>query len=462
MSDISRRNFLKTVAAGSVAAFAASCGIKSGSDGKTGGTDAGTGPMTLRTNHNTGDKVSILGYGMMRLPMTEVTEGLNETKKIDQEMVNQLVDYALEHGVNYFDTAPVYCQGKSEEATGIALSRHPRSSYFIATKLSNFDKSAQTHEASVQMFQNSLKYLRTDYIDYLLLHSIGGGGMKVFNERFIDNGVLDYLIEQKEQGVIRNLGFSYHGDVEVFDTMLKWMDEGRVHWDFVQIQLNYVDWNTHPGDHARDAEYLYKELEKRNIPAVIMEPLLGGRLANVPQPIVKHMKERRPDDSAASWAFRFAGTEPGILTVLSGMTYMDHLQDNLRTYSSLLPCTDEEKAFLRTCALEYAANKPIPCTACQYCMPCPYGLNIPGIFMHYNQCINNGTLPRDAQAPGYAAARRAYLVSYDREVPVQRQASRCIGCGECLSHCPQKIDIPNEMREIDTYTTRLKRGEEWE
>ena len=456
-TDISRRNFLKTVALGAVAAASSSCGVgtRKSDDASP---QAGSEPMTMRKNHNTGDEVSILGYGMMRLPMVKDTEGVNETQTIDQEMVNSLVDYALEHGVNYFDTAPVYCQGKSEESTGIALSRHPRNSYFIATKLSNFSPESQSREASIEMFENSLRYLRTDYVDYLLLHAIGGGGMPVFNARFINNGILDYLIGQKEQGRIRNLGFSYHGDVEVFDTMLKWMDEGRVHWDFVQIQLNYVDWYTHPGDNAKDAEYLYSELAKRRIPAVIMEPLLGGRLANVPQPIAAKMKERRPDDSAASWAFRFAGTEPGILTVLSGMTYMEHLQDNLRTYSSLVSCTDDEKVFLRTSALEYVANKPINCTACQYCMPCPYGLDIPAIFAHYNKCINNGSMPRDAQAPGYARARRAYLVAYDRAVPQQRQASRCIGCGECLSHCPQQINIPKKMREIDAYTTQLKRG----
>ena len=456
-NDISRRDFLKAMSAGALGMLAASCGIGQ-SDSAPAKEPRKAGPMTTRTNHNTGDEVSILGYGMMRLPMLTQTDGVNETNVIDQEKVNELVDYAMEHGVNYYDTSPVYCQGKSEEATGIALSRHPRDKYFIATKLSNFSPSTHPRSESIKMFEESLKNLRTDYVDYLLLHSVGGGGMDTFGQRYIDNGILDYLIEQKAAGRIRNLGFSYHGDVEVFDTLLKWMDEGRVNWDFVQIQLNYVDWNNDPDNHALNAEYLYSELAKRDIPVVIMEPLLGGRLASVPAPIARKLKERRPDDSAASWAFRFAGSHDKVLTVLSGMTYMEHLQDNLRTYSPLDPCSDEEKAFLRTCALEYMSNNVIPCTGCQYCMPCPYGLDIPGIFGHYNKCINQDNVPRDSQSPRYAEARKAYLVGYGRAIPRERQADRCIGCRECVSHCPQDIKIPEELKKIADYTANLKKG----
>ena len=205
--------------------------------------------MTYRINPNTGDKVSLLGFGMMRLPTTATgTARENSDAPIDQQAVNEMVDYALAHGVNYFDTSPVYCQGHSEEATGIALSRHPRSSYFIATKLSNFSDAAWPRKESQAMFERSLNYLRTDYVDYLLLHSIGGGArgkdaFETFNARYMDNGILDWLVEQKNTGRIRNLGFSYHGDVRIFDLLLKWHDEGKYHWDFVQIQLNYLDWH---------------------------------------------------------------------------------------------------------------------------------------------------------------------------------------------------------------------------
>ncbi|MDE6692803.1 MAG: aldo/keto reductase [Muribaculaceae bacterium] len=458
--NISRRSFLRFLGAGALLGAVTACGVDSSQKKSAGIPGKQTGEMTRRLNQNTGDSVSVLGYGMMRLPMNESGPEEARVKVIDQEEVNRLVDYALEHGVNYFDTAPVYCQGKSEEATGIALSRHPRDSYYIATKLSNFSPESQSREKSMEMFENSLRYLQTDYIDYLLLHAIGGGGMQSFNTRFVDNGILDWLIEQKKTGRIRNLGFSFHGDAEVFDTMLQWMDEGKVHWDFVQIQLNYIDWNRDKSHAARntDAEYLYNELAKREIPAVIMEPLLGGRLANLPDPIVEKMKSLRPSDSVASWAFRFAGTPPGVLTVLSGMTYMDHLQDNIATYSSLEPISADEDEFLKNTATRYLAADLIPCTDCKYCMPCPYGLDIPAIFAHYNKCVNDDNMPWDRKDSRYAEARRAYLVGYDRSVPKMRQASRCIGCKECESHCPQEIKISRRMREIDDYTSRLRSG----
>ena len=227
--DISRRNFLKTAGAAVVASSAllAACKGKKGVD--TTGLSTQEPPkdkMTMRVNPNTGDKVSLLGYGMMRLP---VEGGLslrdNPDASIDQEMVNKEVDYAIEHGVNYFDTSPAYCRGMSEESTGIALHRHPRDKYFVATKMSNFSPDTWPKKESIQMFENSLKYLQVDYIDYLLLHSIGGGSrdmdaLETFNARYMDNGILDWLVEQKKAGRIRNLGFSYHGDVKIYDMPL--------------------------------------------------------------------------------------------------------------------------------------------------------------------------------------------------------------------------------------------------
>lgn len=259
-------------------------------------------------NTNTGDKVSILGFGCMRLPTVSGGSARDDNDRIDQDMVNKQVDYAIEHGVNYFDTSPAYCKGLSEHAMGIALSRHPRDSYFIATKLSNFSPDTWKRERAIAMYHNSMKELQVDYIDYLLLHGIGMGGMDALNGRYIDNGVLDYLVKEKEAGRIRNLGFSYHGDVAVFDHLLKMQDEGKIHWDFAQIQLNYIDWKHAKEVNPRntDAEYLYNELEKRGIPVVIMEPLLGGRLAQVNNHLVGKYKSLRPDDSVASWAFRFA------------------------------------------------------------------------------------------------------------------------------------------------------------
>ena len=464
--NISRRSFIKALGGGAAAAaplLAACTGDKKPSAAAA--REPQKGKMTYRTNHNPGDRVSILGYGMMRLPVVGQGTG-RETHDapIDQDMVNREVDYALEHGVNYFDTSPAYCRGLSERATGIALSHHDRSKYFVATKMSNFSPDTWPREASQQMFENSLKELQVDYVDYLLLHSIGQGSdpLAMFNSRYMDNGILDWLVEQKRRGRIRNIGFSYHGDVKIYDMMLRWHDEGRYHWDFVQIELNYLDWNYADEINKRntDAVYLYGELQKRNIPAIIMEPLLGGRLVRVPDFVVQKMKQREPERSVASWAIRFAATPPGVLTVLSGMTYMEDLKDNLLSTAPLVPLTKEEDAFLMEIADDIYNLKTIPCNECNYCMPCPYGIDIPGVLSHYNKCIADGNLPnRGAIDPDYRRERRAFLVGYDRAVPRLRQAAHCIGCGQCIDHCPQGIDIPKEMQRLDKFVESLKQNE---
>lgn len=450
-NDISRREFLRRVGLGAAAVTAASipgCSPSTKDKGPQGSETAEipTDSMTTRHNPTTGDDVSLLGYGCMRWPTIEG----DPDDKLDQEEINRLVDKAIAHGVNYFDTSPAYCKGRSEEATGIALSRHPRDSYYIATKLSNFSPSTWSREAGEQMYRNSLKNLRTDHIDYMLLHAVGMGGPDNLRSRYIDNGMLDFLLAEREARRIRNLGFSYHGDIEVFDHLLA--ENDRYRWDFVQIQLNYVDW------HHANAEYLYGELSKRGIPAVIMEPLLGGRLANVPDHIVARLKQREPQRSVASWAFRFAGTHPGVLTVLSGMTYMDHLEDNLRSFCPLQPLDDEEMQFLYDTADLMTKFPTIPCNDCKYCMPCPYGIDIPSILLHYNRCVNEGNVPAGMQDENYAQARRAFLVGYDRAVPGLRQASHCIGCGQCAPHCPQQINIPRELHRIDQYVETLKQA----
>ena len=461
--NISRRNFLKIFGAGTVATGLTLAGCKKSEesviDDYKKQVEPPKGKMTFRTNPKTGDKVSLLGFGMMRLPDTGGKAiGRESDDPIDQEMVNHLVDYAIEHGVNYFDTSPAYCKGMSENSTGIALSRHPRNKYFVATKLSNFSEETWSREESIKMYRNSFKELRVDYIDYYLLHSVGQGGMERFSARYLDNGMLDFVLAERKAGRIKNLGFSYHGDIEVFDYLLSRHDECQ--WDFVQIELNYLDWEwaDEINDRNTDAVYLYNELQKRGIPSVIMEPLLGGRLANVPQYLAKEMKQRDPEHSIASWAFRYAGSPEGVLTVLSGMTYMEHLKDNLLSYCPLKPVTEDEKKFLYHIAEELVGVETIPCNDCKYCMPCPYGVDIPGIFVHYNKCKNEGTLPRQVKDETYDKLRRDYLIGLDRAVPKLRQANHCIGCGRCEVHCPQNIRIPRELRKIDEYVEKLKQG----
>lgn len=466
---MNRREFLKSLGAGTLATAAVAAGCDNPNKTQAEGFALGEVPtdqMTYRTGTH-GEQVSVLGYGQMRLPTVE--EG-NRDSDLDQDRINELTDYALAHGVNLFDTAPRYCKARSEAAIGIALSRHNRNEYFISTKLSNMSPDTLSFEGSKAMFEESLRRLQTDYVDFYMLHCVGlpckgvdgetMDPMTAFKVRFEENGMLDWLMEQRKLGRIRNLGFSYHGDVKVFDYAMSL--HGKVHWDHVLIQHNYINWQ-HAGDLAEDgdsgdanSEYLYGQLAERNIPIFVMEPLLGGQLANLPQFAVDELKRRAPQASLASWAFRFAANQPRILTVLSGMTYMEHLQDNIRTLSPHKPLSEDELKMLADIANRYAGMSLVPCTGCQYCMPCPYGLDIPGIFAHYNKMLNEGNAIKDLAADAsseerraYRKARRAYLKNYNKAVDPDRQAEHCIACGRCLSECPQQINIPRQMAMIE-------------
>lgn len=481
--DISRRDFLKTMGVGAVTTAALAAGCKSPNDTPIEGAALGEVPtdkMTYREGSH-GEKVSLLGYGCMRWPTIEGESGRENEEDLDQDKINELVDYAIAHGVNLFDTAPPYCKGRSEHATGIALSRHDRSEYLLSTKCSNFRADKWSRQATIEMYHNSMKELQTDYLDFYMLHSIGGKGkdldgnelspMDTLKARFFDNGILDFLVEERAAGRIKNLGFSYHGDIAVFDYMLSLHD--KYHWDHVLIQHNYVDWHhaKQMSESNTNSEYLYSELEKRNIPAFVMEPLLGGQLGKINEHATAELKQHEPQMSVASWAFRFSGNQPRILTVLSGMTYMEHLQDNIRTYSPHKPLNEQELEMLERIAKEIASFNLVPCTGCKYCMPCPYGLDIPSVFSHFNKCLNEGTLiTDDAQTEfvdgnlkgkdlkEYRRNRRAYLVGYDRSVPKLRQANHCIACNRCLTHCPQGINIPEQMQRIDQYTEQIRQG----
>ena len=412
---------------------------------------------------NTDIDVSVIALGTWGLGGGSVWTDRDSTV----EDTRNLLDSCREYGINYIDTAPVYGTGASEELLGRAL-KGRRQDFILQSKCSlnwrneggnfhyerdGYTVNNDTRAAAVKKdVEDSLRRMQTDYLDYYLLHSVGGGeGIKTFHDRYIDNGVLDFLLKEREEGRIRNLGWSFHGSVEVFDYLLS-LD---VKWDFVQIQMNYVDWR-HASGRNVNAEYLYGELAKRGIPAVIMEPLLGGRLSKLNDHLVARLKQRRPENSVASWAFRFAGTYPNVLCVLSGMTYMEHLQDNLRTYSPLEPLNEEEKEFLEETAQLMLKFPTIPCNDCKYCMPCPYGLDIPAILVHYNKCVNEGNVPKSSQDENYRRARRAFLIGYDRSVPKLRQASHCTGCNQCNPHCPQSIDIPKELHRIDAYVEQLK------
>ena len=393
--------------------------------------------MTYRVQHGTGEQISLLGFGMMRLPN-------------NQDEVNRLVDYAIEHGVNYFDTAPVYMGGQSEVLTGNALARHPRDKWFVATKLSNMWGDTSLEKAK-EMYETSMRKLRVDHIDYYLLHSIGGG-MDSLKKRFLDNGVLDYLLKEREAGRIRHLGFSYHGDVRDFDWLLDHQEQ--YHWDFCQIQMNFLDWRHASIRGGRrvdaDAEYLYDKCEKSGVQCVIMEPLRGGAFGRMAKELTDQLKAVRPDDSTARWAFRWVGSYPNILTTLSGMNRMEHLEENVKTFSPLENCTEAENALLAKIADEMAGFPTIPCTTCKYCMPCPYGVDIPGNFAYYNEAVNSHVLPLpDKTAADFAERKQKFMEGYKLALPDEKTWARaCQDCEECLSKCPQQIRIPNQMARI--------------
>lgn len=442
-----RRQFIKTTAAGA-GALAASSAVSLKAEEASGSKDL---KVIQRTNAKNGDKVSLLGYGCMRWPMKKGDDGRDH---IDQEIVNSLVDYAWNHGVNYYDTSPAYLQGQSEAALGEAISKYPRDSYYLATKLSNFGDASE--KASLKMYRDSFANLRTDYIDYYLLHAIGGGGYPVYKMRYEDNHMMEFLLKEREAGRIRNLGFSFHGPQDAFDEFMKLHD--KYHWDFVQIEMNYLDWRHAKEPRNTNAEYLYGELEKRNIPMVIMEPLLGGRLAKMAEGAARKLQERDPLHSIASWAFRFVGSYPGVLCALSGMTNMDVLKENVQTFGDFKPLTEEETEFLMEIAILLDSYPTVPCNDCKYCMPCPYGIDIPGIFLHYNEMVNTGQIATSREQKDYQKLRRRYLISYDRAVESLRQADHCIHCGTCIPHCPQSIQIPRELQRVGNYVEKLRSG----
>ena len=401
-----------------------------------------------------GKKVSLLGYGAMRLPSVDGGHANNwildaSKKDIDQACLNRQVKFMLEQGVNYFDTSPVYCRGESEGRLGQALkaSGFPRKDYIIATKLSNFAPTNWPLGACKAMFEKSLKELQTDYIDNYLLHAIGGGGMTAFRKRYIDNGALDWCCELRAQKRIRNLGFSFHGDKKTFDWCLEHHD--RYKWDFCQIQMNYVDWRhaKQVRDRNVDAKILYEELTALKIPVVVMEPLLGGRLARYNWSIANELTPLEPESSQAKWALRFCGSFDNVLTVLSGMTFDEHIKENIEIFSPLRKCTEADFAALERAAVAYLSCNAIPCNDCKYCMPCPYGLDIPALLTFRNQFLtkDEGRNPRQI------------LKAYEKSIPEElRRADHCTGCGRCSPHCPQQIDIPKEIAAIDAVMDVLK------
>ena len=410
--------------------------------------------MTYRFANN-GQKISLLGYGAMRMPTVDgghangwVKEGYSQSS-IDQAQLNEQVKYLLDHGVNYFDTSPAYCRGESEGRLGEALkaSGYDRKDYVIATKLSNFAPQQYPLDECKRMFEASLKFLQTDYVDNYLLHAIGNDGFETFSKRYLENGALDWCATLRAQKRILNLGFSYHGDPKAFEWCLDHYDTYK--WDFCQIQMNYVDWRHAQEVNPRnlDAKYLYERLTALKIPVVIMEPLLGGRLARYNYALANELTPLDPEASLAKWALRFCGTYPNVMTILSGMTRTEHIKENVATFDPFTPCTERELVALERAAQALLKMNTVPCTDCKYCMPCPYGLDIPALLTFRNLLATSQT----------ALDAKEKLALYRKTVPEElRRADHCTGCRRCVPHCPQGIDIPKALKDIDALIEEAK------
>ena len=465
-NKMTRREALKGMFFAGVGLMAAQPILQAcGSDAGQNASDAAAVPWTeapegskidSRTWSKMGETLGMLGLGCMRLPSLPAEgggPGFGHGGRLDQEAVNAMIDYAIAHGVNYFDTAPVY--GESEVVTGKALSRHPRDSYKIATKMSNmaFGRQEPTYEAARQMFENSLKNLQVDFVDFFLLHNVTS--TEEFDRRFRNNGVFDYILEQRAAGRIRHLGFSFHGSNATLPPLLDVYD-----WDFVQIQLNYADWKDMPSSWGpsmgeTSSEFLYNTLTAKGIPVLVMEPVKGGALASVNDAIAGVMRARHPELTPAGNALTFVGSLPNVMVTLSGMSNMEQLKENVSLFTGFEPFDQKEMDFMQTVADLYKSNIHIPCTACSYCMPCPHGVNIPGNFRAFNTASDQLNIPDpDKKGKDFNKKKKAFLKLYD-ELPAAAKADACISCNACLPKCPQHIRIPEQMKMISELVAKL-------
>ena len=367
--------------------------------------------MEYRKMENIGAEVSLLGFGCMRYPTD--AEG-----KIDKEQAFAMLDEAYHNGVNYFDTAYPYHGGTSEGVTGEALSRYPRESYYLATKLPIW--SVKTLEDARKIFSDQLGRLQKDHVDFYLMHALNKDRWKTVKELKI----LEYFKELKEQGKIRYLGFSFHDDYDAFQEILT-----SYPWDFCQIQFNYMDRDTQATDKG------IALAESLGIPVVVMEPVKGGSLANLPGDITKIFEKSRPGYTASYWALRYVGTFPNVKVILSGMSDLSQVKDNLKTFGTFEPLNEEEKAVVEQVADALHARVQNGCTACRYCMPCPAGVDIPGSFKIWNtyHIYNNikDTLQR-----------------WNGELKAEARPINCVECGKCETVCPQKIHIREDLKRV--------------
>lgn len=364
-----------------------------------------------------GKKISLYGMGAMRLPVVE-----GDDSRIDESATFEMVDYAMEHGVNYYDTAWGYHGGNSETVMGRALARYPRESYYLADKFPGYDLSNM--DKIEEIFEEQLRKCGVDHFDFYLFHNV----CELNIDSYLDPkyGIHDYLMEQKRNGRITHLGFSVHGSFEV---MRRFLDAYGKDMEFCQVQLNYVDWE------FQDAKAKIELLRSMGIPCWVMEPVRGGRLANLADPEAAVLRAMRPDEAPVAWAFRFLQSMPEVTVVLSGSSNMEQMRQNIAICEEDRPLDGKEMEGLISLARNMVDAKSVPCTACKYCLShCPKGIDIPRMIELYNEHVFTGG---GFIAPMALAA-----------VPADRQPSACIGCGKCADVCPQQIDIPGIMKDF--------------
>ena len=362
-------------------------------------------------------KLSMLGMGAMRLPVIGGDDG-----RIDEEQAAAMVDYAMEHGVNYYDTAWGYHNGQSELVMGRALKPYPRESFYLATKFPGYDLANM--DKVEEIFEKQLEKCGVEYFDFYLFHNV----CEMNIDAYLDPkyGIHEYLMKQKQAGRIRHLGFSAHGSYEV---MKRFLEAYGQDMEFCQIQLNYIDWS------FQEAERKLELLKEYGLPVWVMEPLRGGRLAALSEADERTLKELRPEEGVPAWAFRFLQTIPEVTVILSGMSDMQQLQENIRTFETDKPLNEGEMQALLKIAEGMVKKIALPCTACHYCVShCPKGLDIPGLLALYNEhCFTGG---------GFIAPMALSAV------PEDKLPSACIGCRSCEAVCPQQIRISEAMADF--------------
>lgn len=367
--------------------------------------------MEKRKLENLGIETSLLGFGCMRFPVT--AEG-----KIDEPEAERMLDKAIAAGVNYIDTAYPYHNGDSEPFVGRVLKKYDRHSFYLATKLPCWNVSKK--EDAERIFEEQLTRLQTDYIDFYLMHALSGDSFR----KMAELGVVEVLERLKAEGRIKYLGFSFHDSYEAFEEILCYRD-----WDFCQIQLNYMDAESQAGLKG------YRLTEERNVPLVIMEPVKGGSLAAFAEDITGKFRALDPEASVASYALRWVGSLPNVKVVLSGMSTMEQVEDNLKTFMDFRSLSDEETKTIDDIVALIRSRVQNGCTACRYCMPCPAGVDIPGNFRVWNtyHMYQNYNMVKN---------------SWEKNLGDEKQAKNCIKCGKCEKACPQKLHIREDLEKV--------------